>query len=292
MIEVAGSRYALGRRTARSARLLMKLIEVSYALFLLHGVLLLGGWPHGLVISVLYLFLTALTPVTCVLYLLTQTFNGADRQQIEPTPPPSPIWLGAALFGLQVSLLFVGRYLGAGRYGAAACIVAALMIWHIRACRAMTCRITQTAQLGGGEPYAMFDWDQFDSSADGLFRARFGSRSDWKAPRLITHPVEADRYARRTRQRRLSNMAATAGSALTALVFAQQVLSEVLRSTWHDLAHVIDASPRPATGFAYICSIQVATALFLLPIFFQYLASEMDALAKLYEDRCALLLDH
>ncbi len=133
MIEVAGSRYALGPRTARSARLLMKLIEVNYALFLLHGLLLLGGWPHGLVISVLYLFLTALTPVTCVSYLLTQTFNGADRQQIEPTPPPSasgnrirrwwaspnsvwirstPIWLGAVLFGLQLCLLLLGRHVG------------------------------------------------------------------------------------------------------------------------------------------------------------------------------------
>ncbi len=136
----------------------------------------------------------------------------------------------------------------------------------------------------------MFDWDQFDSSAEGLFRARFGSQSDWIAPCQITHPVEADRYARRARHRRIKNMVGTAGSALTALVFAQQILSEVLRSTWHDLTHLTDTSTQP-TGFAYICSLQVAIALFLLPVFFQYLASEMDSLAKLYEDKCASLLD-
>lgn len=309
MIEVAGSRYALGPRTARSARVLTNLITVSYALFLLHGVLLLGGWPRGLVITVLYLFLTALSSVVGVFYLLAQTFSSADSQQIEPAPPApgnrirrwwvspksawmrsTPIWLGAVLLGLQLCLLLLGRYVSDAAYYAAVCSVAALVMWHLHACRAMNRHISHTAQLGGGEPYAMFDWDEFDSSAEGLFRARFGSRSEWKAPCLIIHPVEADRYARRARHRRFMHKPGAAFSALTALVFAQQILSEVLRSTWHDITHLTETSPQP-TGFAYIISLQVASALFLVPLFFQHLASEMDSLSKPYDEQHSSLLE-
>lgn len=312
MIELAGFRYAASPRVARWARVLLRLVELSYATYLIHAALLVGGWPYEIATLAFYLFLIHYSAVITVAYLLFLALNDVDKQRIVQAAQiadghrvriwwrtsaeaallrSTPIWLGATVFGALACLPLVARHVGEAAYGAAVCVVAILMASHIRAGRVATHRMTETAALGDGELYWLFDWDRFDCSAEDRFRARFVSNRHWKVPSLITHPAEADRYADRARQHRLIYMALTAASTLTAIVFAQRALSDTLLGMWHDITHLMDAPHRPEPGIAFLCSLAAAIVLFFLPVCFQYRASEMDSLAKLYDERGTSLLN-
>ena len=57
MIEVAGFRYAVGRRTARAAKWVVGITGLSYALHITQAVLSWFGVSREIVVSTQYLFL-------------------------------------------------------------------------------------------------------------------------------------------------------------------------------------------------------------------------------------------
>jgi hypothetical protein len=313
VIEVVGFRYAVGPPPARSVRRLVRVTGLGYVLYLTQAILALGGWPAEIVMTTSYLFLIVQTTAIVVAFRVCMKIVDADKQRVAlPSPATgvdrrirqwwssseaaawlrlTPIWLGAAVFGTMASIPFVKHCLGEIAYGAAVSVAAVLMACHLRAGRGLTQRITETSLLGNADLYWNFDLDRFDCSDEGRFRARFGFHKHWKPPGSITHPAEADRYADRARQQRFMFMAVTAVSALMALVFAQRILSTVVLTTWHDLTHLLDKPHEPDLGIAHLSSLAASILLFLLPVGFQYGASEIGALAKLYEERAESLLD-
>lgn len=301
MIEVAGFRYACGRGTARSACWLAKVIALTYTMAIVALVLRAGRWPDVVVALANCMVFTSLPIAGVLFYILHLTFHHAEKQSIGLPPPVAeqrrhsrswlrlmPIWLGAAMSpSLVIASFATQRLHGAGLLlGGSTEIV--LMLWHVHAIRRFVSRMSNCASRGGGQPYWQFDFDRFDASDEGRFRARFSRHRDWKFPGSIIHPVEADLYAGRARRQRFNNLAAAAGSALIAIVFAQQVLADAMRTTVHDITHITD-SPHPQPGFLYLCTVQIALILFLTPVGFHWRAGEIDSLTKLYEERGDLL---
>lgn len=299
MIEVLGFRHAAGKPTARVAMAAAAAFALTYFAYGVQIATAGLGLPSEVSVAanVITVMLYMLAVLLCefVLVILSDT----DKQQVAPptaipdetklhrwwTTSAQAAWLRqpalwlVVLTPVGIDLARRGATLGGPAHAALEAAVLALMIWHLRFAARLARTMWRTAKLGDGQPYWGFDWNDTDVSDDARFNERFRARV-WKPPHHITHPVEADRYSQRARSRRLLTLTATAGTTLLSAVWAQRVVI----NTWRDLTHLAGRSGHdPSIGHVFLwCA---ALASFMIPVMLQQRATELDALAKLYDEQ-------
>lgn len=300
MIEVLGFRHAAGQPTARAAAAAAAVFALTYLVYGAEVVATGMGLPGdvtfaaNLIALMLYMLATLLFLLTLVMLV------DVDKQPVaipDEAPPrrrwaasaraawlrQPAVWLVAVILA-AIGLAGRGATLGGPVHGLMEAAVLALMIWHLRAAARLTSAMRQSAKNGNGQPYWGFDWNDADVSDDARFNERFRTQV-WKPPHLITHPVEADKYAQRARSRRVFTLTAAAGATLVSAVWAQRVVVKI----WQDLTPLMGHPTPHNIGLGYLLAWCAALASFMIPVMLQHRATELDALAKMYDERSTAL---
>lgn len=304
MIEALGFRHAAGKPTARAATAAAAVFALTYLVYGAEVVAIGLGVP-GDVTFAAYLIMLILYMLAMFLFILTLVMLiDVDKQPVtQPAAIPDEttprrwwrtsleaawlrqpaIWPVAGIVA-AIDLASLGAPLGGLVHGAMEAAVLALMIWHLRAAARLARVMRHTAKLGSGQPYWGFDWNDADVSDDARFNERFRTQV-WKPPHLITHPVEADKYAQRARSRRVFTMTAAAGTTLVSAVWAQRVVVKI----WQDLTPLTGHSTPHDASLGNLLLWCGALVSFVIPILLQHRATELDALAKMYDERSTAL---
>ncbi|SIJ55331.1 Uncharacterised protein [Mycobacteroides abscessus subsp. bolletii] len=129
-----------------------------------------------------------------------------------------------------------------------------------------------------------FEWDRYGNSEDdeAAFRSKFHDKR-WKFPGLMEKPQEAERYATKARSNRLAALGANALLGLMIVALVNQPVINFVQTMARGFAHPSLQLPPPSTWDTIL--MQFLMLMLLIPVWIQIKASNLETLAKIYEDR-------
>lgn len=322
MIELSGTRYAVGTRTAKTMWGGTVCLAISYLLFVPPFTIALlkrynvihRGWnPDWLSLwAPLGSMFMSIGVALCGLVFMIVT--NADSQKVSPDSDEKPTRrqkLLAALplhelrskyvwpFIAWLAFLLAAYGLGIKLESAVPSILsrlAVLIFMAVHAVRliALARHMSAEAKIeadGRVDECRDFDWDRYGNSEDdeAAFRSKYCDKR-WKYPGLMEKPQEAERYASKARSNRLAALGINAFAGLAIIALVNEPAINFVRTMARGIAHPSLRLPPPSLWDLML--IQALLLMLLIPVWIQIQASNLEALSKIYEDKAEELREN
>ncbi len=307
MIQLSGTKYALGPRTAWTMWVGAIFLIVSYLLLSLGVIIGLARRMHVYRYSTEWLELVS--PIAAILMvtgvflcgLLVMTFMNADSQRENTVDERATalqkvlyilplkelrthyVWPFAAIFAALLVTEAVGFERASGIPATITiCTALAFMLIHAVRLIRLARHMSHEAYIkvnGEYDECRDFDWKTYGGGEDDdeVFRRKFKDRR-WKLPSRMTEPSEAERYASKARSNRMATMAFNAFASLFIVAFVHQPIISFVRNL------VQLTAPQPQPSILEMLAFQGLVLTLLIPVGIQIQIGNLEALTKVYED--------
>ncbi|QZH58862.1 hypothetical protein K1X22_21790 [Mycolicibacterium farcinogenes] len=319
MIEISGTRYALGPRTARTMWAGASCLVLAYVTLIVQVVIGIARRSHLLPQAYRFEWLTlvnsiaALVMVTGVFLcaIVVMLFLDADSQRKDPADENIPsgngrpylrkllldlrskgspayyIWPFMVVFLALLITNEVGFQRASGIPAIAMVLVAiAFMTIHAVRLIRLARRMSHDASIkvdGKVDECRDFDWKRYGGGedADEAFRRKFRDER-WKLPSGMEEPSEAERYASKARSSRMASMGFNAFASLLIVAFVHQPILNFIRDLFRATLHPELKLADPSMW--QMLAFQGLVLALLIPVGIQIRIGNLEALAKIYED--------
>jgi hypothetical protein len=307
MIELSGTRYAVGKRTSTAMWVVTWLAILCFTCFLADRIIAIAtlyvGLPEWTMLGI-YIALTLYALSILAAWLVILMLMSCDKQTVDAAMPRgwknklrasevliflrSPVFLITvlALSSLAVSTQVFANQANVWVLVAAIMAIASLMAWDIVVLWRLSQRMTRQASIlvdGEVDECRGFDWERLNVGAEERFRSRFRDRR-WKFPGRIKYSAEAHRYARKARENRIGWTVFNAVLALLLVAVVNQPVISFVKRIAHQMSD-LDQQPIPPTNYWTVAGNSLLLVLLLIPVMLQSRSNDFDALATIYEDR-------
>ncbi|WP_157834396.1 hypothetical protein [Mycobacteroides abscessus] len=161
-------------------------------------------------------------------------------------------------------------------------LITVAMGMHLRKLWSLSRDMSHQATATKNDHYKGFDWSRYKTDDVGRFRQQY-PHERWKFPKSITNAEEADQYAKLAQGHRFARILISAFLALLLVALINQPMSQFIQHLASGWAH-LDQRPEPPS-FRQLITFFIGMIFVFVPLFLQSQVSELETLAKTYEEQ-------